>query len=59
MTYIVRFNNEDQGYHGTLCFYLVDIIYIFILKYRILLRTLIFMPYDSQSISIIDPVTGS
>ena len=35
MTYIVRFNNEDQGSHGTLCFYLIGLIYIFILKYRI------------------------
>ena len=31
----------------------------FILKDRIPLRTLIFMPYDSQGISIIDPDTGS
>ena len=59
MTYIVRFNSEDQGSHGTLCFYLIDIIYIFILKCRIPLRTLIFMSYDSQGISIIDPVTFS
>ena len=29
MTYIVRFNSEDQGSHGTLCFSLIDIIYIF------------------------------
>ncbi len=33
--------------------------YIFISKCRIRLRTLIFIPYDSQRISIIDPVTGS
>ncbi len=59
MTYTVRFNSEDQGPHGNLCFYLLDIIYILILKCRIPLRTLIFMPYDSLGISIIDPVTGS
>ncbi len=33
--YVVRFNSEDQGSHGTLCFYLIQIIYIFILKCRI------------------------
>ena len=33
--------------------------YILISKCRIPLRTLIFMPYDSQGMSIIDPVTGS
>ncbi len=51
--------NEDQGSHGTLCFYLIDMIYIFILKDRIPLRTLIFMSYDNQGISIIDLVTDS
>ncbi len=51
--------SEDQGSHGSLCFYLVDIIYIFISKCRIPLRTLIFIPYDCQGISIICPVTGS
>ncbi len=39
--------------------HLIDIIDIFNLKCRIPLRTLIFIPYDSQGISIIDPITGS
>ena len=52
-------NSEDQGSHGTLCFYLIDIIYIFILKCRIPSSTLIFMPYDSQGIYILDPATFS
>ena len=49
MTYIVRFNNEYQGSHGTLCFYLIDIIYIIILKCRIPSRTLIFMPTTARA----------
>ena len=53
------FNSEDQGSHGPLCFYLIDIIYIFILKCRIPSSTLIFMPHNSQDTSIIGPVTFS
>ncbi len=51
--------SEDQGSHGTFCFYLIDMVNIYILKDRIPSRTLIFMSYDNQGISIIDPVTDS
>ncbi len=56
---MVRLHNEDQGSHKTLRFYLIDMIYIFISKDRITLRTLIFMSFDNQGKSNIDPVTGS
>ena len=60
MSHMVHRNKlrSQDSVCGILCFSLIDIIYIFILKCGIPLITLIFIPYDSQGISIIDPVTG-